>query len=560
MAKINIADVKKAFVQGATPNEGDYQALINLAAVGYKALGNDTADGKPGAGLEMDNNGKLQVKEGPGITVSADGVAAKVDDKTVGINKDTQQLEVKLLSEKSGLDGTGGLHVKTGPGIKADKDGISVNLAANSGLRHDVEVNKQYPLQVFYDQETSGLTVDGQNRLTVNVPKTVSVNGKMEENYLTQDKDGLYLTDTGIEKMKDAMASVSITALTAAVKNTNTGAITDTSEAVKNEPKSVEAQIAVELNNAYQEGWSLDQARKAVQGFLSKNYARFKSKTVADSSASFTSESSYLGVYTKAPKDGDAPLQITGDCMLAFKLDSSGTLQDFPRNKGQDNVQDFGNGLYIVIGKLKADGTPAADGDHYTQFATMFAVSSSGQSEVGLWDMSTPEVTYSNHPLRDPGAYYAGYHHSRIKTGADVWKPEGHSLGEGALVADALDDGSIIEIKILRTLKRDKAISYNFFAWSESGRIVGCEKATPHENGFDNSYFLWVNGVTGKCGSKPVAGSFGLVAGDPQSIKFDSDISNLGRFPDNDVVLDAQIVSGHFMVDGVRKIIIFTVE
>lgn len=409
MAKINIADVKKAFVQGATPNEGNYQDLINLAAVGYKALGNDTADGKPGAGLEMDKNGKLQVKEGPGIAVSADGVAAKVDDETVGINKGTQQLEVKL-PDNSGLDRKGGLHVQTGPGIKADKDGLSVNLADNSGLTHNQEVNKQYPLQVSYDKETSGLTVDDQNRLTVNVPQTVTVNGKTEENYLTQDKNGLYLTDTGIGKMKDAMASVSITALDAAVKATASGFTKDKNPGATD--GTVEARIAAELNTAYANGYMLPQVIDACTNKLKEVVSSDFKKNIIKDTAAMVCSTDNQALKAKAPDMTQAPAEYGTDSLLGYRLGDDGIMANMTSVVlASANPTQLGKGVFLFIGKITDKGVPDKAAMNYTQYATLVVGVGADYRAwtVGYFDLLADCTFLNPSKLENPASFADGY-------------------------------------------------------------------------------------------------------------------------------------------------------
>ncbi|HBC5194908.1 hypothetical protein [Serratia ureilytica] len=237
---IDINRLKESFKEGATPNEQDYGNLIDLASVGSKALGAAATDATtpvPGSGLEAPG-GKLAVKAGRGVLADGNGVAVKVDDKTLSVTKDNA-LALKLKPE-GGLEAADaiGLHIKAGIGLKADAKGLSVILDSKGGLKTDNNM-----LAVAVDGATSGLTFDIKGALKVHLAAS-------GENYLTTDAKGLAITKTGIEKIKAMLEAESTAALQKAVEHTDHGEHPDTASG-----GAVETAIAGALNTAYTKGY-----------------------------------------------------------------------------------------------------------------------------------------------------------------------------------------------------------------------------------------------------------------------------------------------------------------
>lgn len=237
---IDINRLKEYFKEGATPNEQDYGNLIDLASVGSKALGAAATDATtpvPGSGLEAPG-GKLAVKAGRGVLADGNGVAVKVDDKTLSVTKDNA-LALKLKPE-GGLEAADaiGLHIKAGTGLKADEKGLSVILDSKGGLKTDNNM-----LAVAVDGAASGLTFDIKGALKVHLAAS-------GENYLTTDAKGLAITKTGIEKIKAMLEAESTAALQKAVELTDHGEHPDTASG-----GAVETAIAGALNTAYTKGY-----------------------------------------------------------------------------------------------------------------------------------------------------------------------------------------------------------------------------------------------------------------------------------------------------------------
>ncbi|HGM5308653.1 TPA: hypothetical protein ACKQJM_003188 [Serratia marcescens] len=235
--KINITELKRAFKEGAIPNERDYGDLIDLAAVGGRVLGATEEDATTphlGDGLKY-ADGKLSILPVPsgGVSVSGDGVSIRVDGNALAV---TEKGVALRLHQDGGLAiDDNGLHIKTGVGLKADKDGVTVALGPRSGL--SVEGNK---LAVSLSQ-ASGLVFDDKGALKVNV------NAEVKNNFITLTDKGLAITGEGIAKIKEALKEVSLTALKSAVNGTDSGAKDDY------KPKGeTEAQISQALISAYQ--------------------------------------------------------------------------------------------------------------------------------------------------------------------------------------------------------------------------------------------------------------------------------------------------------------------
>jgi hypothetical protein len=238
--KIDITRLRGSFKEGATPNEQDYGKLIDLASVGSKALGAKTEDATtpvPGDGLEAPG-GQLAVKAGKGVLADGNGVAVKVDDKTLSVTKENAlALHLKPEGGLETADATG-LHIKTGAGLKTDTNGLSVTLDPKGGLK--TNDNK---LAVAVDGAASGLTFGGKGALKVNLSAS-------ESNYLTAGTDGLAITKSGIENIRAMLETESMAALKKAVEHTDHGEHEDAHPSGK-----VETAIASALNTAYTKGY-----------------------------------------------------------------------------------------------------------------------------------------------------------------------------------------------------------------------------------------------------------------------------------------------------------------
>ncbi|EOG2476924.1 TPA: hypothetical protein SMF39_004410 [Serratia marcescens] len=237
---IDITRLRGAFKEGATPNEQDYGNLIDLASAGSKALGATATDATtpvPGSGLEV-RDGKLAIKAGQGVFADANGVAVKVDTKTLCVTKENAlALKLKPDGGVGAVDETG-LHIKAGTGLKTDAKGLSVILDSKGGLKTDN--NK---LAVAVDGAASGLTFDSKGALKVHLATS-------EDNYLTADANGLAITKAGIEKIKTMLEAESTAALQKAVENTDHGEHPDTKSGGE-----TETAIAGALNTAYKKGY-----------------------------------------------------------------------------------------------------------------------------------------------------------------------------------------------------------------------------------------------------------------------------------------------------------------
>lgn len=237
---IDITRLRDAFKEGATPNEQDYGALIDLASVGSKALGATATDATtpvPGSGLEV-RGGKLAIKAGQGVLADANGVAVKVDTKTLCVTKENAlALKLKPDGGVEVADATG-LHIKAGTGLKTDAKGLSVILDPKGGLKTD-----NSKLAVAVDGVAAGLTFSSEGALKVHLATS-------GENYLTADARGLAITKVGIERIKAMLEAESTAALQKAVDNTDHGEHPDTNSGGK-----IETAIASALNIAYIKGY-----------------------------------------------------------------------------------------------------------------------------------------------------------------------------------------------------------------------------------------------------------------------------------------------------------------
>ncbi|NMT27082.1 hypothetical protein [Serratia marcescens] len=358
---VSVDALKSAFKEGATPNEKDYGALIDLAAVGSKALGAKDATPttlEPGAGLKMDKD-KLTVSAGNGVTVNDQGVAVKGDGKSVTVTDKGVGVQVK---PDGGLttDGDKGLHVKLGAGmISTTEGGLAINLADKSGLKAETS-----GLAV---NVAAGLEFDKQGALTVKV----RTGG---DNYITSDKDGLAITKEGVTAIEKALKNVSLGALQKADDATKKGFKVDTTPA---EPKEgVQKQIAEKLNEAFTEGWHLTQPRAALftalKAFRTANIGKiFKEGLIAPSAVT-----GKTGLYNQAGE-----VYVAGT-VIAFKVNSAGEAQEV-----KPGVY-TADGIYALVGRLGEAGSPTTSEkyDWVTPHALMVLVAQKVVTVVGHWD------------------------------------------------------------------------------------------------------------------------------------------------------------------------------
>lgn len=364
----SVEELKSAFKEGATPNEKDYGALIDLAAVGSKALGADDATPttpNPGLGLKMDNKGKLTIKVGNGVTIDQDGVAVKGDGKSVTVSQTGVGIKVK---DNGGLaTDADGLHVITGMGLKTDANGLALHLADKSGLKAD----------------TDGLVVHVAAGLEFSEAGVLQVKVKKDkDNYITSDKDGLSITTAGVTAIEAALKSVSLDALNNAVKATSQGFKTDGNTA---EPDTgVEKKIAGKLNAAFTEGWHLTQPREALFKALKAFRKTHKDKIYTNGLIAPSTVAGKTGLYNQ---EG---VEYVDGTVIPYKVDPTGEAQEI--TTGAYNK----DGIYALVGKLDNAGTPKSGGayDMVTQQALMVLVVNGVVTVVGHWDFK-PEADWT---------------------------------------------------------------------------------------------------------------------------------------------------------------------
>lgn len=368
---VSVDALKSAFKEGATPNEKDYGALIDLAAVGSKALGAKDATPttlEPGAGLKMDKD-KLTVSAGNGVTVNDQGVAVKGDGKSVTVTDKGVGVQVK---PDGGLttDGEKGLHVKLGAGVTSTADGLAIHLADNSGLKAEktgLAVNV-----------ATGLEFDKQGALTVKV-KTGEVN------YITSDKDGLAITKEGVKAIENALKSVSLEALKKADDATSHGFKVDATPDGPNE--GVQKQIAEKLNGAFTEGWHLRQPREALFTALKAFRTTNKAKIYKEGLIAPSAVTGKAGLYNQ---EG---VEYVAGTVIAYKVSPSGEAQEVKTGAYTDE-----DGIYALVGKLGPDGVPKA-GDTFekvTPHALMVLVAQKVVTVVGHWDFTGVRWAYAD--------------------------------------------------------------------------------------------------------------------------------------------------------------------
>jgi len=365
---VSVDKLKSAFKEGATPNEKDYGALIDLAAVGSQALGAEDATPTtpaPGDGLKMDK-GKLTVSAGNGVIVDVNGVAVKGDEKSVTVTDKGVGIQVKADGGLTTDEGKG-LHVKLGAGLKTGGSGLEIMLAEKSGLKAD----------------TVGLAVNVAAGLEVDKNGVLKAKVKAGEgNYITSGTDGLAITKEGVTAIEQALKSVSLQALQKADEATNKGFKVDATAAVPTD--SVQKKIEEKLNTAFTEGWHLTQPREALftalRAFRSANKAKiFENGLIAPSAVT-----GHPGLYNQGG------VEYTTGTVIAYKVRPSG---DAEIVNGGAYTED---GIYALVGKLDTAGKPKQGDspDKVTQQALMVLVVQGVVTVVGHWDFK-PDANWT---------------------------------------------------------------------------------------------------------------------------------------------------------------------
>lgn len=224
-----VLNLNKKFANGRVPEEGDFQALIDLADASRKFVGLETTDASPLPGLKKDE-GYLAVNvDGGSLKIAEDSL--KSTSNNIGIDKNRMYVVpgpgVKCLDSGLALsvdgnaiaDSPAGLSIKPGPGVIVDKDGISLNVG--SGL--DVS-NGQLTLNVG-----NGLEIK-ENKLTIKLADKSGLkydgNGLKiflstdSGNCLTYNKGGLLsLSDAAQKRLHEARTGTFQKALSEACTN-----------------------------------------------------------------------------------------------------------------------------------------------------------------------------------------------------------------------------------------------------------------------------------------------------------------------------------------------------
>lgn len=358
---VSVDMLKSAFKEGATPNEKDYGALIDLAAVGSKALGatdkNPTTP-DPGVGLKMDGKGKLTVSAGNGVTVDQHGVAVKGDEKSVTVTDKGVGIQVKADGGLTTDEGKG-LHVKLGAGMTSTAEGLAIHLAENSGLKAEktgLAVNV-----------ATGLDIDEKGALEVKLKKG-------SDNYITSGTDGLAITKAGVAAIEGALKRVSLDALDKAVLATSKGFKTDSNTAESD--SGVEKKIAVKLNEAFTEGWHLTQPREALLTALKVFRSANKAKIFENGLIAPSAVTGKTGLFNQ---EG---VEYTTGTVIAYKVSPAGVAEMV---NGGAYTKD---GIYALVGKLDTAGKPKQGDtpDKVTQQALMVLVVQGVVTVVGHWD------------------------------------------------------------------------------------------------------------------------------------------------------------------------------
>ncbi|KMW71366.1 hypothetical protein TI10_21070 [Photorhabdus luminescens subsp. luminescens] len=223
----SVGDLKNRFKEGSIPLQTDYADLINIADIGRRACGQAPQQNGPGKGLELADDGTLNLKMGTlasqdfsplilekdilsidlgsglvnktngicvgqgsgivvnndnvavkaanGITVNSSGISVKANN---GINVDTNGVAVKAKDKTINVESTGisvnlgwgikigdGLDVKASNGINVDSNGVSVK--ANNGINvnsNGVSVKASDGINV----NSNGVSIKANNGINVN--------------------------------------------------------------------------------------------------------------------------------------------------------------------------------------------------------------------------------------------------------------------------------------------------------------------------------------------------------------------------------------------------------
>ncbi|WP_167854246.1 hypothetical protein [Escherichia sp. E1130] len=76
-------DLKERFSLSSTPTEEDYARLVDMSAMAKTCAGHFSDDGKPGAGLIEQDDGRLAIAAGPGVVSSPEkGITLNIDEES----------------------------------------------------------------------------------------------------------------------------------------------------------------------------------------------------------------------------------------------------------------------------------------------------------------------------------------------------------------------------------------------------------------------------------------------------------------------------------------------
>jgi hypothetical protein len=179
------------------PRAVDYQTLIELAAVGARAVGDAGAVATvPGDGLTL-NSGKLALNAGPGVTLGTGDLRLSYDsslkaveiagNKVLAVDRSAElgtkgKLQVQVGPGFKKLDDTTTkVTIQEGAGVKVDSDGLTLKVDGITGLGF---VSNKLAVKLATDgnKPVSGLTFDADGKLAVNVDnQTVELkSGKLQ--------------------------------------------------------------------------------------------------------------------------------------------------------------------------------------------------------------------------------------------------------------------------------------------------------------------------------------------------------------------------------------------
>lgn len=160
-ALVPVDDLKSRFRAGTVPLEGDYAALIDMAAAGATAVGAASESPGAGQGLKLNEN-KLEVDLADNSLQFAGG-ALRVSPGN-GIEAGAYPVRVKPKEDGGIAVDANGVGVKADAGIKVDSNGISVS----NGVGLDFDLDKRLKVRVF-----QGLRAD-QNGTSIRLSSMIS--------------------------------------------------------------------------------------------------------------------------------------------------------------------------------------------------------------------------------------------------------------------------------------------------------------------------------------------------------------------------------------------------